>query len=322
MRMTAEPVEEAHRKTKTAHKTQMGVANWSIQMANKEYNKYLIEIAEILHDEDKLLELGFTAAYHEGESAEDYPDDVLIAGTVVDLIRATMAHELKSMRTHSCIPPLGLLNLRSHSTETKEECLEGAASLLNALHVFQELAVGIHWFYTHLRDMVWPASVWVYEALTSLAEAEFKHVPRDIVSRLDSLLMSWMGSVVAENGFKKLSECSFQHRAGQLGRLSRWHRLVAGTLLTEYDRKPAPSTPISKASQARCVKAGVFERRIAKATFSLGSDVPDMIKSDDRTGYADTLCKANLHASMKRMMGRLGEIQQNYWTWKATRPKS
>ena len=115
----------------------------------------------------------------------------------------------------------------------------------------------------------------------ALEETGFKECPPDLAMRLDGLLEAWTTSVPCETAFKHLSDSSFQHRAGQLGRTSRWHRLTCSSLLPELDRELVPITPLAVATKAPAITSAVFDVREAKAKFSLGSDELDKIAGED-----------------------------------------
>lgn len=124
--------------------------------------------------------------------------------------------------------------------EVKAACLETIKLLREALYKIELAAQHDDFFQGYLRDMVWPCNVWAREVLVACGEAGDKECPEDIKADIMALLNGLKGSVICENAFRKLSDATFQHRSGKLGRVSRWHRLLASDLLEDHDLKQPP----------------------------------------------------------------------------------
>ena len=185
------------------------------------------------------------------------------------------------MRTYSCVPPYKFVLLRSRHLPERQSCMTWTKSLTTALYAVEKHALKSKWHATFLKNLVWPGSTFVREVLVGCKEAGHIEAPDDINQDLGDMVQGLYGSVPCELGFKILSNCSHIHRAGVLGRVSRWHRLLASDLCKDHDRPLADITAHSHATKASKIGLGAFDHKAAKQVFSLGDHVPHLMSSED-----------------------------------------
>lgn len=284
MRMTTEPIEEAHRYVQTIHKTQMGLVSWHTEAADGKYWEYLGNIVEVLNDTTNLYELGFDFegnTYPEGHPVVD--DDQAVALALVDLVRNTLFIELQIMQSYSHRPPLMFALLLSDDPEKVQQGLEGARELWEALLIFEQEGWRDEWFNDRLRGLLWPTNAWVRELLVGLYEAGLKEIPVDLKEELLSMTRGWNSPVPVpcENSFNILRASSSCLRANFLGRASRWHRLIASDILEEHDRKPVKCETSARLDSQKELRAAIFDAK-ANTDFSLGTDVLKSMGVRDR----------------------------------------
>ena len=118
--------------------------------------------------------------------------------------------------------------------------------------------------------------------MVALAETNFASSPPDIHEELVALAQSTT-SYVCERGFKNLSHNESEHVAGFLGRQARWHRLLAGPLLSDFDYKQSPALPEFRHAGARKIDKIAFDFKEG-SEFSLGEEYVQGLMSQDNCG--------------------------------------
>jgi hypothetical protein len=244
-------------------------------MSFGDYSSYIAVVPDVLSQADALWELGFEM---EDVAADDedqvFVDDQLVALTCVDLVRNTMFEELIHMMYHSHRPPCAFAGLLSRSDDRRSERLQWCKQLSESLCLVEAAAQSDHVLRSYLADLLWPGTCFSREVLVGLSEASFEEVPPDIKEDLVSFVSGWSSSVPCENTFKLLRSCARQHTAGMLGRISRWHRIIASSLMEDHDRKLPTADCIARFSKASTLANSTFEAK-ARQNFSLGNEVLD-----------------------------------------------
>eukprot|EP00974_Lingulodinium_polyedra_P106449 10303529-Lingulodinium_polyedra.AAC.1 len=163
----------------------MGLVNWTVEMANMEYNIYLLEVVALLSDTSLMAELEFMQSCSDEEDGE-LQEDKVIAQVFVDLIRHTLALEIAHMRYQSCRPPARFAGLLDHNPAVQAKTIAWAKDLQEALYTIEEHALSDNWYRGYLKNMVWPLTIWSREVFIGLQEAGFSSVPPDIKTDIEN----------------------------------------------------------------------------------------------------------------------------------------
>jgi len=180
------------------------------------------------------------------------------------------------LRFYSCRPPGRFASLIDHHhPEAQQETRQWSKKLWQAVEEVEHRALhggadALPKFDDMLKEMVWPKNGWCREVLVALKETEHKVTPSVTEEDLLALAQS-TASLISKCCFKQLSHCEHQHTAGVLGRRARWHRLLAGATIKEFDYRVPGITPESRHFAAKDIGKSVFDFKEG-VDFSLGGD--------------------------------------------------
>ena len=115
---------------------------------------------------------------------------------------------------------------------------------------------------TFVNSLVWPRDCFVRELLIILLEVDFACVPEEEAKQpLLDYCRSICGTKVVEDGFNVEKNKEKFSKRNLVGKLGRWHVLLARDTLAEYDRRPLQITAVAKtsASASEKVTASICE---------------------------------------------------------------
>lgn len=136
------------------------------------------------------------------------------------------------------------------------------------------------WYAQYLDNLLWPNNVWVREVLIGLQEAQYECTPSDLQEEIMMLLKGCGSSVLVEDSFRELAQNANSSGSLFLGSVSRWHRLIASNLLSEYDRAKAEANGVGKAVKIDHLRSAMFEGK-ANSEFSLGDEALEKVGLHD-----------------------------------------
>ena len=106
--------------------------------------------------------------------------------------------------------------------------------ILNSrLDEVEELAHEDGFYKSYLRIMEWPSLQYVREVLLSVRECNGLYVPTDILKDSEAGFRGFACSRGCEVSFQRLEDETRGHKAGRLGAVARWQRLVANGMLED-----------------------------------------------------------------------------------------
>jgi hypothetical protein len=274
------PVADAHSVLIATLHARLKTRDWLVEMAGGKYNDYLAKVVGVLQDDRVLFSTGLRQdPSHADTSNVRKEEDIVVMKAMVDLVRSQFTAELSHMRFYSDRPPYKFLMCLSSDANALPNLLRWAKDLYAGLRALEGRAVVDPWFRDYLRDTLWAESIYDLEFLIGLDEADFEMIPRDLKLACEDLAESFNASLIAEEGFKELDKFEHSHRAGFLGRTSRWHRLTTCGVLENFGRKQPPVTAAAKACRAAKVDPKIYEAARGPKAFSLGEEVFDRFEN-------------------------------------------
>lgn len=111
-----------------------------------------------------------------------------------------------------------------------------------------------------LRIMLWPQQAWSMELLVSALDCEFKQFPDEIMDELLDSAESFGKSIPCEDAHSLIQNITRASKNGSLGRMSKWHRVGASSILSGYDR--------SQVEVASAVKAHARQNPVDPSMFT------------------------------------------------------
>lgn len=151
------------------------------------------------------------------------------------------------------------------------------------------------WYRVFLNDLLRPGNVWVREVLISLQKTEHTVVPADVREEITMMLGVRGASVPVEESFKELSSNRSSSGSLFMGRVSRWHRLIASDLLESHTRARVQPNGQAKLAKIDQLRSSNFEGK-ANSCFSLGQEVLDEL------GIHDPLWRTSEPFMLKRVV--------------------
>jgi hypothetical protein len=182
-----------------------------------------------------------------------------------------LGNELEHSSFYRSRPPFRFFQCLSPSEEERASAMVWAKALYTSLTTAEDLALKDKEADRWLKNLMWPTSILCRELLTGCYETDFECLPTDLRKEMEEASKSWAGSVRTEHGHRTIGIAADASPNGSISRVTKWHRLLASPLLTEYDRTlPTISAEeVVKAAHSRVEKT-MFEP--TANSFSLGSE--------------------------------------------------
>ena len=262
----------AHNLQVTSAKTQAGCLEWFSQQATGAWLAIAKQEVECMFNEALLLEIGFQPS--DQPMQEDDPmlkEEMLLASTMLAFVTDLVAYEIQEGRLLSEMPPYCFGGLVSHDEAEQKATLQHCSKLWGALGQVEAALLrdtSPPMLAAYVRDLVWPRQVWAREVMVCMAENSFQSIPKACRDEIMAFARAIKSSKVVEDSFNELRDCERIHKSNKLGRISRWHKVMASGLLEDADRCQAVPSDSDKLSASKVLPAPLFEA--AQVSCSLG----------------------------------------------------
>ena len=256
------PVEVTFLHVRKALKTQMGVSQYYVEQSKYGGLDTMQKLWAVLLDQAVMFRLGLVGDFA-GTSEADIQDQYLLAETLVDLIKNYISVELDRTAYHVYRPPMVLMALLDRDETVRRERMQYLRAVWDAV---KRMLLVRHddRVLSHFKAMLWPFRVWDMEMLVACAEADFRELPTRQKAELQDVCRSFGSSDIAETAHGVLVEAARQSKGHQLGRISKYHRLLTSSLMEDHDRK-APRV------ENETLGAGLKDEKVDKKDFRASS---------------------------------------------------
>jgi hypothetical protein len=267
-----EPSSKAHSCHVSLSKTQAGCMQWRLMQAKGSWLDQLGGVWAKFEDMEALNYIGFKFESDLDEAEELH--EQRLATVCFRLSLCICSHEFLTGAAYSFTLPCYFAAL----LDPDETARQGALALLKqwweTLCRLEATALDNPRCRKFVDSLVWPRDCFVRELLILLLEARFESIPEEAVRQpLLDYCRGLLGTKMVEDAFnvERNKECF--SRRNLIGRLSRWHVLLARDTLGEYDRKALAITPAAKLAAATAEKVTAKICDGNQGVFSLGEEV-------------------------------------------------
>ena len=273
----SEGLEGATRMMLTELKTVRGCANYHVGMACNGSDAILKQIWDVFYDPAFIADVGFLSL-REVTGTGSLVEDQAISDVLVDFARHLCLNEIEASSVYRDRPPYRWSQLLSSSADERRKCLEWTRDLFFALDRAEGDLITKKTIATRvLHKCLWPYNQTCRKYLVGFFETDFQATPPEVLEDLQGVSQGFGTSNLSENGVRAWSVAMKDSPNAQLGRVSRWHRLLASPLLKEFDRRVVePSMEHKRLAKKQTLNSKDF---VAKENqFSLGEEKYEAMK--------------------------------------------